>query len=273
MHSPSKPAVRRYLRVLAAIAVIAIAGQQRTAEASDEPWPQIRESLFGTRAIVEVETLKIFAPKTAEDASLVPVRVYIGGDHISRAQRLTVIVDHNPAPVAAVFRFGDLYRNGGDVGDRSIEMRVRLESMSRVRAVLETDDAAYEASQFVAGAGGCTTTSLKDMDEAMRGLGKVRLNVEHDSTRGDLWRELQIQIRHPNFSGMQIDTRTNNFTPADFIDRIDVDIENQHLVTIESGIAISQDPNFRMSFAKRDPVAATLVARDTSSRTFRAQTQ
>jgi sulfur-oxidizing protein SoxY len=243
------------------------------ASANEDPWPEIREGLFGERAFIEDGSVKIFAPKRAEDAALVPVRIYVAGEHVSRAQRLMLIVDNNPAPVAAAFRFGDLYRNGGDVGDRSIELRVRLESMSRLRAVLETDDAIYEASQFVSGAGGCTSSSLKDVDEALRGLGKVRLNIENDATRGDLWRELQVQIRHPNFSGMQIDTKTNSYTPADFVDRIKVEVGGQHLVSIESGIAISEDPNFRMSFARRDPVAAALTASDTTGRNFRAQTQ
>ncbi len=261
--------------LLIAVTGFMFAGLQCVAPASanEDPWPEIREGLFGERVFVEDGSVKIFAPKRAEDAALVPVRIYVAGEHVSRAQRLTLIVDNNPAPVAAVFRFGDLYRNGGDVGDRSIELRVRLESMSRLRAVLETDDAIYEASQFVSGAGGCTSSSLKDVDEALRGLGKVRLNIENDATRGDLWRELQVQIRHPNFSGMQIDTKTNSYTPADFVDRIDVEVGGQHLVSIESGIAISEDPNFRMSFARRDPVTAALTARDTSGRNFRAQTQ
>ena len=267
--------MRRYYLLLIAAIGLAFAGVQwvAPANANEDPWPEIRESLFGAREIVEDGSVKIFAPKRAEDAALVPVRVYVAGDRIPSAQRLTLIVDNNPAPVAAVFRFGDLYRNGGDVGDRSIELRVRLESLSRLRAVLETDDAIYEASQFVSGAGVCTSSSLKHMDEAMRGLGKVRLNIENDATRGDLWRELQVQIRHPNFSGMQIDTKTNSYTRADFVDRIDVEIEDRHLVSIESGIAISEDPNFRLSFARRDPVTASLVARDTSGRKFRAQIQ
>ena len=132
----------------------------------------------------------------------------------------------------------------------AIEWRLELE-----------DGTLYVASQFVAGAGGCTSTSLKDMDEAMRGLGKIRLKVETDLTRGGLWHELQVRIRHPNFSGMQIDTRTNAYTPAKFIDMIDVDVGTKRLLSIESGIAISEDPNFRLTFAKPEPASVTIVAR------------
>lgn len=236
---------------------------------AEEPWPEIRTGLFGKKSITEDGTVKIFAPKRAEDAAIVPVRVYIAAERISETRALTILVDHNPAPVAAVFHFGDLYRTGGDVGDRSLEVRLRLESMSRVRAILETDDGdLYEASQFVAGAGGCTSTSLKDMDEALRGLGRVRVKVESDATRGNLWREIHAQIRHPNFSGMQIDTRTNAYTPAEFVDRIVVEVGTTRLVTVESGIAISEDPNFRLTFANPQPDAVKLIATDTAGRQF-----
>jgi len=243
------------------------------ARAEDEPWPEIRQTLFGNRPISDDGSVKIFAPKRAEDASIVPVRLYIGADRIPKARALTLVVDHNPAPVAAVFHFGDLYR-AGDIGDRSLEVRLRLESMSRVRAVLETiDGELYETSQFVAGAGGCTSTSLKNMDEALRGIGRVKLRVEGDATRGDLWRELQVQIRHPNFSGMQIDTGTNAFTPAEFVDRVTINIGAERLVTVDSGIAISEDPNFRLTFANAAPTDVKLTASDTAGRQFTSHLQ
>jgi sulfur-oxidizing protein SoxY len=260
--------IRTFVSILAVIVAngpLATSG----AWADEDPWREIRQSLFGSRTVSDDGSVKLFAPKRAEDAALVPVRVFIAAERIPSAQRLTLVVDQNPAPVAAVFHFGALYRDGGDIGDRSLEVRIRLESMSNVRAVLETTDGLlYEASQFVAGAGGCTSTSLKDADEALRGLGRVRIKTESDATRGDLWRELQLQIRHPNFSGMQIDTKTNAFTPAEFVDRIVIDIGGERLVSVESGIAISEDPNFRLTFADPRPAAVKLMASDTAGRQF-----
>lgn len=240
--------------------------------AGGSAWDDIRAGLFQARAMVsDGATLKLFGPRRADDAALVPIRIYISGDVVPEARTLTLIVDQNPAPVAATFHFGDLYRTGGDVGDRTIETRVRLESMSNVRAVLElADGRLFEARQFVSGAGGCTSASLKDMDEAMSGLGRTRIRVGDDPTRGDAWSELQIQIRHPNFSGMQIDTRTNAFAPAQFVEEIDIDLGNERLVAIESGIAISEDPHFRMSYASAKRTAINLVVRDSEGRTFEA---
>lgn len=270
MRDPIRRANRRLLA--APFFVFAAVLTLPSARADDTAWSQIRAGLYQDRAIEnDGQSVKLFAPKRAEDAALVPVRVFIAGEHVPHVRALTLIVDENPAPIAAVFRFGDTYRTGGDIGDRTIETRIRLENMSVVRAILETGDGRlYEASQFVAGAGGCTSASLKDMDEAMAGLGRTRLRVGEDPTRGDAWSELVIHIRHPNFSGMQIDTRTNTFAPAHFVEEIDVALGAEPLVSIESGIAISEDPHFRLSFASRERAGLSLVARDTEGGVFRS---
>lgn len=256
------------------VLIAAAAFATRPAMSEDDAWPEIRETLFASRQIVEDASVKLFAPKRAEDAALVPLTIYIAEDRVARAKQLTLVVDQNPAPVAAVFVFGEAYRSGGEIGDRTIEVRVRLESMSRVRAILESDDGAlYEASQFVSGAGGCTSTSLKDVDEALAGIGKIKLKIAREPTRGQAWNEVQLMIRHPNFSGMQIDTRTNTYTPVRVVDRIDVDAGSMRLLTIESGIAISEDPNFRFTFARNDQAPLTVVVRDTDGKLFRAQSE
>ncbi|MBN8913262.1 MAG: quinoprotein dehydrogenase-associated SoxYZ-like carrier [Rhizobiales bacterium] len=255
-----------------ALSALLLAGAARAEEGA---WKDLRADLFQAREIVEDgRAVKLFGPRSAEDAALVPVTIYIAADLVSQARQLTLVIDENPAPVAAVLRFADAYRNGGDVGDRTIEARIRLETMTRVRAILETGDGTlYAASQFIAGSGGCTSTALKDMDEAMAGIGRTRLRVADDATRSPLWREVQVQIRHPNFSGLQIDTRTNRYTPAVFVDRIHLEVGQQPLVSIESGIAISEDPFFRLSFAGGDRAAVSLVAHDTDGRTFRSRAE
>jgi len=257
--------------LLAAVASLAMS----PAWADEEAWDQIRSTLFPGRAILaEGDTVRLFGPKRADDAALVPVTVYLSESDIRRVKRLTLVVDQNPAPVVAELEFGEAYRTGAAVGDRTIEARLRLEQMSRVRAILETDDGTlHEASQFIAGSGGCTSTSLKDMDEAMSRLGEIKLRTASDVTRGPEWSELQIQVRHPNFSGLQIDTRTNTFAKPLFVDRLDVDLAGIRLVTIKSGIAISEDPTFRMSFARRDGARIAVTAHDTDGRRFRAETE
>lgn len=237
-----------------------------------EAWSQIRATLFAERPVAETETLiKVAAPKTAEDAAVVPVSIAISADAVRRARAVTFIVDNNPSPVVARIGFGDLYRSGPDIGDRTIEMRFRLDQLSPVRAIIELDDGSlHMAQRFVAGSGGCSSTSVKDVDQALLNLGKTRLKLATDRTRGESFREVQAQIRHPNFSGMQIDAKTNAYTPAHFIDRIEIKLGKEPLATFETGISIAEDPNIRLSFAANVDEPLTVVARDTEGNAFEA---
>ncbi|MDH4981034.1 quinoprotein dehydrogenase-associated SoxYZ-like carrier [Hyphomicrobium sp. D-2] len=240
--------------------------------ADDSAWSSIRKELFADRAISEDSGMvRVVAPKRAEDAAVVPITVYISGQIANRAKRLSLIIDENPAPLAAAINFDTAYREGGDIGDRTIEARVRLNDMSAVRAVLETDDGTlHAASQYVTGAGGCTSTTLKDMDEAMASLGKTRLHVYDDATRGEAWRDLQTQIRHPNFSGMQIDIKTNTYLPAHFVERVDLTVGDRPFAQIESGMSVSENPSFRISFARHGRFPVKAVVRDTNGNLFDA---
>jgi sulfur-oxidizing protein SoxY len=237
-----------------------------------EAWHQIRAALFAERPIsAQTLLLRLSAPKTAEDAARVPVTITIAEEAVRRARAVTLVVDNNPAPVAAKINFGDLYRGGADVGDRTIELRFRLDQLSPVRAILELDDGSlHMASRFVAGSGGCSSTSVKDIDQALVDLGKTRLKLSTDQTRAEDWREVQAQIRHPNFSGMQIDAKTNSYTPAHFVETISFNVGAQTLATLETSIAISEDPNIRLSFGTSSPELLTMVASDTNGNVFNA---
>jgi sulfur-oxidizing protein SoxY len=237
-----------------------------------EAWQQIKSTLFADRTVAETDTLlKVMAPKTAEDAAVVPVSITIAADAVGRTRAVTFVVDNNPAPVVAKISFGDIYRRGADIGDRTIELRFRLDQLSPVRAILELEDGSlHMTSRFVAGSGGCSSTSVKDVDQALINLGKTRLKLATDRTRGENWREAQAQIRHPNFSGMQIDAKTNAYTPAHFIDLVEIKLGGQLLATFETGISIAEDPNIRLSFAANLDEPLSLAARDTEGNNFEA---
>jgi sulfur-oxidizing protein SoxY len=260
--------VFRLLSIALALCVLAAPAAAEDGSA----WPAIRSELYAERAVAEAnEFVRIVAPKRAEDPATVPVSITIAARAARRARSLVLVIDNNPAPVAATINFGDLYRKGADVGDRTVELRIRLDQMSPVRAILELDDGSlHMASQFVSGSGGCSSTSVKDIDQARIDLGKSRLKIAADRTRGESWREVHAQIRHPNFSGMQIDVKTNAYTPAHFVDRISLDAGSERIATFETGIAISEDPNIRMSFGTSSVEVVTMVASDTNGHVFKA---
>ena len=55
-------------------------------------------------------------------------------------------------------------------------------------------------------------------------------------------------IRHPNNSGLQMDQLTRLYTPARYIDKLAVYQGDELVFSMEGGISISEDPNFRFTF-------------------------
>src|SRR5690606_35254116 len=123
-----------------------------------ELWPELQREVFGHRKVVEdTGAVVLYAPENAQDAALLPVSIRIPAGTVPHAKAVTLIVDSNPAPVAATFTFGDGFRQSDNVGERMLETRIRLDSRSHVRAILETADGQlHMSSRYVIGAGGCS---------------------------------------------------------------------------------------------------------------------
>ena len=81
-----------------------------------------------------------------------------------------MIIDVNPAPVAATFQIGK------DAGVTHLSTRVRVDDYSWLRAIAETNDGALHMSQtFVKASGGCSAPAVKNTDEALASMGKMKL--------------------------------------------------------------------------------------------------
>ncbi len=240
--------------------------------AGDDPWPDIRKSVFNDRPVVEdPAAVQIFAPNQADDAAVVPITINIPAAMAPTVKSLTIIVDRNPAPVAATFAFGDGYRRGADVGERTIATRLRVDAFSRVRAILETTDGAlHMASKFVIGSGGCSAPASKDPEVALAQMGRTQLIVRQDEASGSHWREARVMIRHPNFTGMQMNKKTGDYTPARFVNSIEVKQGDAVLWLMEGGISISEDPNIRFTFATESAADLEFTATDTAGAKFKA---
>lgn len=239
------------------------------ARADDDPWPDIQKNVFEDRVVQDAAgRLEIFAPNQAEDAAFVPVTIRIAPGMVGKLKSLTLIIDRNPAPVAATFAFADAFRAAADEADRSIATRVRLDAFSRVRAVAETTDGELlMVSKFVIGAGGCSAPAAKDMDKSLAELGRTQVKLRDDSSRPS-WREAQIMIKHPNYTGMQMDPVSRGYTPAKFVNAIEVKSGDDVLFRMEGGISISENPNIRFTYATSSPADLEFTARDTDGATF-----
>ncbi len=263
----------RALRRRMGLAGLALAGALAVAPAalaqSDATWRSIKGDVFGEKVITESSPLvSLTAPTRAEDAALVPVDIRAAlpeGDTRS-ISAVTLIVDENPAPVAATFRFGAGQR------DVTLSTRLRVNSYSYVRAVAETDDGQlHMTARFVKASGGCSAPALKDAQDTLARLGEMRFRVfgkpEPAAGAATPLPQAQLMIRHPNYSGLQMDQITRLYIPAKFVRHIVVRQGNELVFEMEGGISLSEDPTIRFSYLPKGP-KFEILAEDTDGKTF-----
>lgn len=256
--------IRRQLLAFAGALVAArFAAPARAAE-SEATWTAIRPDIFGDRAIEDATALvSLDAPARAEDAALVPVDIHITVPPADqrRVTAVTLVIDENPSPVVATFRLGAGRR------DFTLSTRVRVNAYSFVRAIAETSDGTLHMTRvFVKASGGCSSPAVKDPAEAKANLGKMRFRTYAGTGRD----EAQVQIRHPNNSGLQMDQVTRLYTPAWFIQTLSVRQGDETLFDMEGGISLSEDPTFRFTY-RADGRPVTVAARDTEGNSFTQQ--
>lgn len=226
-----------------------------------DPWPDLARDLFESRPITIDDAITLEAPARAEDAAIVPMTLRLKAAGLRRA---TLVIDQNPMPMAATFAFGE------GAGVSFMSTRVRVNSYTNVHAVGETSDGALHAQvKFVKAAGGCSAPAVKNMDEAAAHLGEMKYREFRSSEPGR--REAQIMIRHPNSSGMQMDQLTHLYIPAHFIDRIEVRQGKALLFSMEGGISLSEDPNFRFSYTPNGSNVISVEAHDTKGNVFKKE--
>lgn len=254
------------LRLLGA-AVLALSLHAGAALASEEPWPGIRKEVFGARDILEESNrLLLEAPVRAEDAALVPITVRIPAEVAAESKALTLVIDKNPAPVVATFTFGE----AAGTGERVISTRVRIDMYSSVRAILETRDGAlHMATRFVKAAGGCSAPALKDADQALAQLGRMQVKTFAANGPGEA-PQAQVMIRHPNYSGMQMNQLTGLYIPANYVSEIEVKRGGELVFRMEGGISLSEDPNIRFTYAEGTGEPLQITAKDSDGGVFSA---
>lgn len=227
------------------------AGARAQGKSPDNPdaspnWLKIRASLFGEQPIAAAadDALQLDTPVRAEDAAVVPIalrtRLPVGGP--AHLQKVWLIIDNNPSPVAGIFSFTPTS------GRADIETRVRIDEYTHVRAVAQTADGKLQmTSRFVKASGGCSAPPGKDQAAALASLGRMKLRVDGEAV---LNRPVQAQlmVSHPNNSGLAMDQLTRQYTPAHYVRTIDVRYADQPVLSADLDISISENPNLRFYF-------------------------
>lgn len=229
-------------------------------------WEDVRDTLFKARPITDGgDRLKLETPYRALDAAIVPMTIALAAPASPADQVRTVwlIIDENPAPVAAVVHLPDQQRAF------ELQTRVRVNAYTDVHAVAETADGRLlGVSHFVKAAGGCSAPALKDPAEMEARRGRMKLRELNQFAAGQPL-EAQLLISHPQYTGMQIDQVSRNWIPPDYLTRIDVAFAGRPVMSIDGDISLSEDPSLTFAFVPDRPGDLTVAATDSKGRAYK----
>ncbi len=208
-------------------------------------WKKVRADLFSGKTIgTSGDVVVLETPKRAEDAAVVPIAIRAQFPQTKNRyiEKLWLIIDNNPSPIAAIFQFTP------ESGRADIETRIRVEQYSHIRAIALTNDGKLQmATNYIKASGGCSAPASKDALAAKATLGKMRLRVD-DVLAAGRPALAQLMISHPNDSGLAMDQLTRTYASPHFVRNIEVRYGGKLVLSADVDFSISENPNFRFYF-------------------------
>jgi sulfur-oxidizing protein SoxY len=238
--------------------------------AARDPWPDLAAAVFSGRPLADgTGLISVEMPVRAEDAAIVPltVRASLPPGDDRRVKSFTIVIDENPAPVAATFTLGP------NSGVSSISTRVRVDSYTNVHVVAELSDGTLPmVALYVKASGGCSAPALKNADEARANIGQMKFRQFGPAGAIPSRRpEAQIMVRHPNNSGLQMDQVTRLYTPVFFVRELRIWQGDDLVLAMDGGISISEDPNIRFDYAPNGAASFRAEVVDTEDHVFKGE--
>jgi sulfur-oxidizing protein SoxY len=237
---------------LLALPLLALGDTQQTPGIG--AWQTLRPQLYGSRSIGEIgdTAMSVEAPASTPDPSATPVTIHFGEALAGALKQVRVIIDNNPSPLVATFDMSS------KLAVDEIDLRVRIDRFTSVRAIAETTDGHLEMrSTWVNASGGC---SAPPSAAAGGTLGEIRFRPSSEG------KALQVSIRHPNNSGFQIDPLSGEPIAPHFIAHIALRSGEQTLLEAETGISLSENPTLRIAAPTALPTPLTVEATDVPTR-------
>jgi sulfur-oxidizing protein SoxY len=221
---------------------------------SSSAWELLREKYYGDKpmGVIDEAYMSLEVPGNTPDPAATPLTLRFADVDQRRIKRVRVFIDNNPSPLVATFDFAN-------TPVTEINLRVRIDRFTSVRAIAETADGGLEMrSSWVKASGGCSAPP-----SAAQGgvLGEIRIRSSADA------KSLQVGIRHPNASGFQIDPRTGDPIPAHYISHIRVSAGGGALLDAETGISLSENPALRITSDRPLPLPISVDAVDSETHT------
>jgi sulfur-oxidizing protein SoxY len=222
------------LMLALSLGICGSAPAQEDSQPSSSAWSFLRDKYYGDRTlgVVDENYMSLEVPANTPDPAATPLTLHFSDDAHRRIRRVRVFVDNNPSPLVATFDFAQ-------TPVTEIDMHVRVDRFTSVRAVAETQDGSLEMrSAWVKASGGC---SAPPTDSSQGGaLGQIKMRPAADG------RAILVSIRHPNSSGFQIDPKTGDSIPAHYISHLSIEAGGKPLLTAETGISVSENPTLRI---------------------------
>ena len=228
------------LKLVVACTALAIAGALPAPAGS--AWDEIRAGVFGTRTIHPAgDLVSLTAPVRPTDQRAVPIAVEATFKDGRTVRAVTLIVDENPSPVAAVFDIG------GKRDHLKLATNLRLNAATDVRAIVEASDGElYMADRFVKFAGGqaaCSAPPSGTPQEIAANMGKMTFEpVGKREAVTQLTPEAKLSVNHPNHTGMVLDQLTLLYVPLRIITDMEVKQGDERVLAMKGSITLSQNP-------------------------------
>lgn len=233
-------------------------------------WDNIRPEVFGQRVIHDGTGIIVLkSPFRPEDQRAVPIGVDAGFADGRSVKTITIIIDENPSPIATVLHPGQASTHVG------VSMNFRFNRKTNVRAVVEASDGElYMTHAFVRYAGGqsaCSAPPNGNAEEIAARMGKMKLADITDAAAANstqIHRRAHLEIKHPNFTGLQMDQVTLLYWPVHIIEKLEVRQGNDIVMTMENGISVAEDPVIDFTFDLNGAGSLKVVASDTKKNVY-----
>ena len=157
-----------------------------------------------------------------------------------------------------------------DSGLAVIETEMRVETHSPVRAIVEMNDGKLVMSaKFVKAAGGCSVAPVLDADAAAAAAkrGQMQIRLPDAITRNEPNR-VQLIVNHPNYTGFQKHPLKHYTISAHYVTDIKVSYGDRPVLSAQTTIAESEDPNLRFYFTPREPGQLKVEVKDSRGEQF-----
>jgi sulfur-oxidizing protein SoxY len=228
---------------LLAPAHAAIGGLPSATHTDSSPeWDKLREKLFAGKSIDTASgKVQLIVPLRAAYGASVPVKIvsHLPQTEALYVKRLTLLVDKNPSPVAAVI---DLTT---EVGQADFETRIRVDEYSHIRIVSELSNGELHMdSRYVKVSGGCSAPPNRDQ---LHNLGKTAFKLPAE-VKMNQPTAADVQVVHPNDTGFELNNITVMFIPPHFVRSLKVSYGERKLFDAELDFSISENPAFRFNF-------------------------